>query len=127
MVYIRVRFPDRAQSTELSNNLNYYIMKKFTLYMGLNDKDAKVQVISTIEAYKVVSNIIAKDFGGGTIFEAQGIYTHDDGKIVFEKTLRIEILFAEEPQIKALVAELKKIFNQESIAVQVEDINSDLW
>ena len=127
MVFIRVRFPDRAQSTELSNNLNYYIMKKFTLYMGLNDKDAKVQVISTIEAYKVVSNIIAKDFGGGTIFEAQGIYKHDDGKIVFEKTLRIEILFAEEPQIKALVAELKKIFNQESIAVQVEDINSDLW
>ena len=127
MVYIRIRFPDRAQSTKLSNNLNYYIMKKFTLYMGLNDKDAKVQVISTIEAYKVVSNIIAKDFGGGTIFEAQGIYKHDDGKIVFEKTLRIEILFAEEPQIKALVAELKKIFNQESIAVQVEDINSDLW
>lgn len=127
MVYIRVRFPDRAQSTKLSNNLNYYIMKKFTLYMGLNDKDAKVQVISTIEAYKVVSNIIAKDFGGGTIYEAQGIYKHDDGKIVFEKTLRIEILFAEEPQIKALVAELKKIFNQESIAVQVEDINSDLW
>ena len=127
MVYIRVRFPDRAQLTKLSNNLNYYIMKKFTLYMGLNDKDAKVQVISTIEAYKVVSNIIAKDFGGGTIFEAQGIYKHDDGKIVFEKTLRIEILFAEEPQIKALVAELKKIFNQESIAVQVEDINSDLW
>ena len=127
MVYIRVRFPDRAQSTELSNNLNYYIMKKFTLYMGLNDKDTKVQVISTIEAYKVVSNIIAKDFGGGTIFEAQGIYKHEDGKIVFEKTLRIEILFAEEPQIKALVAELKKIFNQESIAVQVEDINSDLW
>ena len=127
MVYIRVRFPDRAQSTKLSNNLNYYIMKKFTLYMGLNDKDAKVQVISTIEAYKVVSNIIAKDFGGGTIFEAQGIYKHDNGSIVFEKTLRIEILFAEEPQIKALVAELKKIFNQESIAVQVEDINSDLW
>ena len=127
MVYIRVRFPDRAQLNILSNNLNYYIMKKFTLYMGLNDKDAKVQVISTIEAYKVVSNIISKDFGGGTIFEAQGIYKHDDGKIVFEKTLRIEILFAEEPQIKALVAELKKIFNQESIAVQVEDINSDLW
>ena len=48
MVYIRVRFPDRAQSTKLSNNLNYYIMKKFTLYMGLNDKDTKVQVISTI-------------------------------------------------------------------------------
>lgn len=102
-------------------------MKKFTLYMGLNDKDLKVQVISTIEAYKVVSNILAKDFGGGTIFEAQGIYQHEDGTLVFEKTLRIEILFAEEPQIKVLVGELKKIFNQESIAVQVEEINSALW
>lgn len=55
--------------------------------MGLNDKDAKVQVISTIEAYKVVSNIIAKDFGGGTIFEAQGIYKHDDGKICVRENL----------------------------------------
>lgn len=30
MVYIRVRFPDRAQSTKLSNNLNNNVMKKIT-------------------------------------------------------------------------------------------------
>lgn len=102
------------------------MIKKFTLYLGLNDKDTKVQMISTLEAYKVVSNILAKDFGGGTIFEAQGIYRHDDGQIVFEKTLRIEILFAELPQIKILVELLKKMFNQESIAVQEENIESSL-
>lgn len=96
--------------------------------MELNDKDAKVQLINTLEAYKIVSNILAKDFGGGTIFEAEGIYKHDDGTVVIEgKTLRIEILFAEEPQIKSLVTELKKLFNQESIAVQKEEINSELW
>ena len=103
------------------------MIKKFTLYMGLNDKDTKTQLIGTLEAYKVVSNILAADFGGGTIFEAQGIYKHDDGKIVFEKTLRIEILFAEREQVKVLVEQLKKMFNQESIAVQEESINSDLW
>lgn len=102
------------------------MIKKFTLYLGLNDKDTKVQMTSTLEAYKVVSNILAKDFGGGTIFEAQGIYKHDDGTIVIEKTLRIEILFAELPQIKILVELLKKIFNQESIAVQEENIESSL-
>ena len=102
------------------------MIKKFTLYLGLNDKDTKVQMISTLEAYKVVSNILAKDFGGGTIFEAQGIYKHDDGQVVFEKTLRIEILFAELPQIKILVELLKKMFNQESIAVQEENIESSL-
>ena len=103
------------------------MIKKFTLYMGLNDKDTKTQLIGTLEAYKVVSNILAADFGGGTIFEAQGIYKHDDGKIVFEKTLRIEILFAEREQVKVLVEQLKKMFNQESIAVQEESIDSDLW
>lgn len=102
------------------------MIKKFTLYLGLNDKDTKRQEISTLEAYKVVSNILAKDFGGGTIFEAQGIYKHDDGQVVFEKTLRIEILFAELPQIKILVELLKKMFNQESIAVQEENIESSL-
>lgn len=34
-------------------------MEKWTLYLGLNDKDSKVQKISTLEAYKVVSNLIA--------------------------------------------------------------------
>lgn len=101
-------------------------MKKHTLYLGLNDKDTKTQIINTIEAYKIVSNILAADFGGGTIFEAQGIYKHDDGTIVFEKTLRIEILFAETPQIKTLVNTLKKVFNQESVAVQEENITSEL-
>lgn len=101
-------------------------MKKFTLYLGLNDKDSKQQQISTLEAYKVVSNILANDFDGGTIFEAQGIYKHEDGTVVVETTLRIEILFAELPAIKELVKTLKKIFNQESIAVQEEVINSSL-
>ena len=95
--------------------------------MGLNDKDSKMQQISTLEAYKVVSNILANDFGGGTIFEAEGIYKHENGTVVIEKTLRIEILFADEVDVRRLVQNLKKIFNQESIAVQIEDINSDLW
>lgn len=103
------------------------MIKKFTLYLGLNDKDTKVQQISTLEAYKIVSNLISADFGGGTIFEAKGIYKHEDGAIVTETTLRIELLFAEEIQVKELVCTLKKLFNQESVAVQQEVINSQLW
>lgn len=103
------------------------MIKKYTLYLGLNDKDSKQQEISTIEAYKVVSNLISKDFDGGTIFEAKGIYKHDDGTIVTETTLRIELLFAEHEQIMKLCSTLKKIFNQESIAVQQEIVNSELY
>lgn len=103
------------------------MVKKFTLYLGLNDKDTKVQEVSTLEAYKIVSNLISADFGGGTIFEAKGIYKHENGVIVTETTLRIELLFAEREQVKALCTTLKKMFNQESIAVQEEFIDSKLW
>lgn len=102
------------------------LIKKHTLYLGLNDKDTKVQQIATLEAYKIVSNILADRFGGGTIFEARGVYRHDDGTIVTENTLRIEILFADDAKIAELVALLKSIFNQESIAVQTETVASVL-
>lgn len=102
-------------------------MEKFTLYLGLNDKDKKVQLISTVEAYKIVSNLITKRFAGGTIFEAKGIYKHESGQVVTETTLRVELLFAEEKDVRDLVKILKDIFNQESVAVQKEIINSELW
>lgn len=101
-------------------------MEKFTLYLGLNDKDTKTQKINTLEAYKIVTNLLAADFGGGTIYEARGIYKHDDGTIVIETTLRIEILFATRAQVLGLIATLKKLFNQESIALQTETIDSTL-
>lgn len=103
------------------------MIKKFTLYLGLNDKDSKQQEIATVEAYKIVSNLISSDFNGGTIFEAKGIYKHEDGEIVTETTLRIELLFTDAVKVKALCDTLKKLFNQESIAVQEEVINSELW
>lgn len=102
-------------------------MEKWTLYLGLNDKDTKRQQIATVEAYKIVSNLVAKRFGGGTIFEARGIYTHEDGTVTEEVTLRIELLFAAENDVRAFVDTLKEVFNQESVAVQKEVINSQLW
>ena len=103
------------------------MIKKFTLYLGLNDKDSKHQEVSTLEAYKIVSNLISSDFDGGTIFEAKGIYKHENGTIVTETTLRIELLFAERDKVRELCGTLKKLFNQESVAVQEEEINSQLW
>lgn len=100
---------------------------KFTLFVGLNDKDSKQQEINTVDAYKIVSNMITTRFDGGTISEATGIYKHDNGTFVTETTLRIELLYTETEQVKPFVAELKKVLNQETIAVQKEVINSELW
>ena len=79
-------------------------MTKTTLYIGLNDRDTKTQIIDTIEAYKIVSNVLVKYAGGGTIYNATGIYTHDDGTIVIENTLRVEIIGASIEAINNIIA-----------------------
>lgn len=90
-------------------------MEKFTLYLGLNDKDTKQQKIDTMEAYKLCSTIVADSVGGGTISTAQGIYKHENGTIVIENTLRIEIVEAASDMVMKLCGTLKRLFNQESM------------
>ena len=98
-------------------------MKKIMLFVGLFDKDSKTQEINTLDAYKVASNLLTDIIGFGTITQAMGVYTHDDGTIVQEPTLRIEISGVELEPMKKLALALKSAFNQESVAFEV--VNSD--
>lgn len=100
-------------------------IKKVILYIGLNDKDRKMQIIDTVEAYKIVTNIITKFAGGGTIYNATGIYTHADGTIVIENTLRVEIIGVDDCTIKDVVDHCKIALNQESIIKQTENVTSE--
>ena len=101
-------------------------MKKYTLYLGLNDKDTKKQEIATLEAYKITTNLLTSYTDGATIFEANGIYKHDDGTITIEKTLKIELLFIEKATVLTIIDELKRIFNQEAVVLQEDAINSEM-
>jgi len=100
-------------------------MTKTTLYVGLNDKDTKTQKIDTVEAFKIASNTIATFADGGTIYNATGIYKHDNGEIVIENTLRIELIDASENALASIISILKTVLNQESIIKQTEVINSE--
>lgn len=112
----------------LNFNLEFKNMIRYILSMGLNDKDTKTQKIQTLEAYKMAENVIKSlQFEGATIYESKGLYRHKNGEYVTETSLRMEFLFATENQIRNLVSILKSAFNQESIAVQVENVDSDLW
>jgi uncharacterized membrane-anchored protein YitT (DUF2179 family) len=103
------------------------MIEKYTLYVGLNDKDTKVQEIATLEAYKIINKLLLNYTDGATIFEAVGIYKHEDGSFVTENTLRIELMFIEKSAVKEIVENIKKILNQESVAVQREVVESELW
>ena len=106
-------------------------IRKYELYIGLNDKDTKTQLIDNMTAQKIVSNKVAQTFDGGTVSMAEGIYKHDDGTVVFENTLKVEILLfdreTKEDTIRNLVRWIKETLNQESVAVQKSIVNSELW
>lgn len=102
-------------------------MKKITLYIGLNDKDSKVQEVGTLDAYKMVSNVIEVD---STITEGRGIYKHEDGTVVSEVSLIVELLdfdnILSKGWVKNKINQIKTLLNQESIAVQYQEVDSEL-
>ena len=93
-------------------------MTKYIIYCGLLDKDSKAQEVTTIDAFKVAANIFCELTGGATITEAMGVYTHDDGTVITETTLRCEVFGAELEQIEKAASALKVALNQEAVAVE---------
>ena len=98
-------------------------LEKFNLYVGLNDKDTKIQEIDTERAKDIVNRVC----GDCSIQEITGYYTHDNGEQVKENTLKVELLFKQESDVRLYCQDLKKLLNQESIAVNKEVTPSALW
>ena len=99
-------------------------MKKINLYIGLNDKDSKKQEISTVEAFKIVQKTAINLFGGGTIYEVMGFYTHDDGTLIEERSLKLEIVDVENKKVLEFINVIKTVLNQESILKTEQNIES---
>lgn len=93
-------------------------MTKKTFYVWLNDKDTKQQKINTVEAYKIIENLVLANFKyWGTIYESTGIYKHDNGEVVIEASLVI-IVYTDENH-KQFIEDVKKTLNQESVLVDI--------
>ena len=100
---------------------------KYSLYLGLNDKDTKTQKIDTLEAYKILCNLLKSyNVEGFTVYNAHGFYMHNDGTFTTENTLKVELMFIDEKTIDNIIKQCKIIFNQECIIKQVEEVTSEL-
>lgn len=96
-------------------------MEKFTLFIGLNDKDSKVQEIPTDIAVKMVYNALCKQGIECITYDIKnGVYKHDNGDIVFENNIIVEMFFVENIQVVRALNEIKTILNQESILLVTE-------
>ena len=95
---------------------------KYTLYIGLNDKDTYEQLINTEDAIEKADQIVAKYAGGYTQMTARGGWTNDDGTMGHENTMVYIIYDIDEASLTAMLNELLKEFNQSSILVEKDDI-----
>ena len=100
-------------------------MTRYTLTIGLFDKDTKRQKISTDIAIRIVSDLVVNVIGYGTIHTGNGIYTHNNRSIVVEPSL---VYFVdgekeEESKINTLAWSIKKALNQESIMLEKQEVN----
>lgn len=100
-------------------------MIKTTFFIGLNDKDTKVQEVTDEKAMDIVEETFDKysEFGA-TIYHCKGIYKHVNGEKVREKTIAAFVLNIDENAKKSIVETLKKELNQESILITEEDIKA---
>ncbi|MCR5104628.1 MAG: DUF3574 domain-containing protein [Eubacterium sp.] len=96
---------------------------KYTLYIGLNDKDTYEQIISTEDAIDKANHICAEYAGGYTQFTARGGWTNDDGSLGHENTLVYIIYDISEDNLKNMLDEILKEFNQSSILVEENEIS----
>ena len=90
-------------------------MKNYTIIAGLNDKDTRTQIIDTDAAERIIAEIILKYADGGTLTRCKGIYKHQDGRTVFENSIKCEISGINEPTAERIAAEVKNALNQESV------------
>ena len=95
-------------------------MTRYTLTIGLFDKDTKKQKISTDMALRIVSDLVVQTVGYGTVYTGNGIYTHNNGSIVIEPSI---VFFVDgekdlKDKVKTLAWQIKKALNQESVMLE---------
>ena len=87
--------------------------------IGLNDKDTKKQEIEDQQAQKIISNICLNNTAGATVTPGHlGIFKHQDGTTVIEKTISVDLLEIEKETVIKICKEIKTALNQESILLE---------
>ncbi|MBQ7221615.1 MAG: DUF3574 domain-containing protein [Synergistaceae bacterium] len=98
---------------------------KYTMYIGMNDKDTQEQTYGLNEAKEVMFMIVRKYTGGCTFYEAQGCWYDEEKKaMVSENTLVCVFLDIEPEAVKSIMDEALKVFNQSSILLETEEVRN---
>lgn len=96
---------------------------KYTLYIGTNDKKTYKQIIPTEKAREIVNKICVKYVDGYTSLQACGGWVDETNTLTQENTLVYSFYDVTQQQIVSILNEVEDKLNQNSILVEVEDVN----
>ncbi|MDD3654388.1 MAG: DUF3574 domain-containing protein [Desulfotomaculaceae bacterium] len=100
---------------------------RYTLYIGLNDKNTYTQLLSTEDAANKVTDIALKYADGFTQLSGKGAYKDEKGVITHENCLIFEFYGTNEEQVKAIMDEVLQELNQNSILIEKQTVNYEFY
>ena len=98
--------------------------KKYTMYLGTNDKDTLRQEIPTEKIREEMDQICMKYVDGYTVTAAEGYYRDPNGHISNETTLIYVFIDTDIHAIQKIMDEALVKFNQASILLEESDSKS---
>lgn len=102
---------------------------RYTISIGLNDKDTLAPVDTYEHASVEIAGRLAQLGVGTTITRGTGVYKHERGDVVIEDTIVVSIIDFEskwQSVAQAFYDGIKRDYNQESVAVMVDVVESEL-
>lgn len=100
-------------------------MYKIIYYIGKNDKDTGKQTLSNEFFISTINKIL----GECTIIRAKGLYFDTKGRQIHKPSL-VVIKFDNDNGVSNIpynVKQFKKLFNQECILVEKQEINTEVY
>lgn len=96
---------------------------KYTMYIGLYDKDTYKQLMSDDQAQQLISEICLKYVDGYTFSKRQGAYKNEKGVVTQESSLVYEFYSVNDEAIKKIMDEAIEKLNQSSILIEKTKVN----
>ena len=96
--------------------------KRYTISVGLNDKDEKLQKVQTEKVLRLVKNCCKGYSMAFSSYLQDGGYIHDNGEYVLEKSVCIVFVEPDEKLVEEVAKDLCAFLNQESVMITVDEI-----
>lgn len=111
----------KASNNNHTENSDWAADTEYIVYFGLNDKTTGEQLVSKEDATETIKAIFEKQGVGYTVLDAYGAYL-DEGKVVSNDTVVLDILMVTEDELEEAVTQAVEELHLASAMVTKSDI-----